>query len=318
MKKYVIAVLTLLAINVSCYADGPFGEFSKQRLKIKLEAIEENIAPNLKENALPGYASAILPAYLILSDGHVSFDMNGNEYHDDNNRVEFYCFGGFTVPDPGDFTEDHFKAKYKELEKYNKVRFEIIGGVFKANDTLYVITIPYIFDDKKKLKFSEEGTIEMFSRLTMGPVATCYTNPNAMPTFVKDRIKCTVLESTFGESNAGEDSATKSEKEELSDSKAISSLREISTVCESYRAQQSPVRYPPNLKALFEANPPYVDQETGNGKKNGYIFTYTFIDANKYTCVASPEKPSVSGNKTYFVDETGVIRLNNSIGAPTE
>lgn len=110
----------------------------------------------------------------------------------------------------------------------------------------------------------------------------------------------------------------RSEKEETPDSEAISSLSTISTSCEIFRAGQLPMTYPPNLKALSEAKDPYVDEETGNGKKNGYIFTYILIDANKYTCVATPEKPGVSGSKTYFMDESGVIRLNNSTGNPVE
>jgi|GEM_PF-727266 hypothetical protein len=100
---------------------------------------------------------------------------------------------------------------------------------------------------------------------------------------------------------------------------AISCLRTISTACEAYRAGSTPINYPPDLKTLSELNPPYIDSQLGNGSKNGYKFTYTYVSANKYKCVAAPENPEfTSEKKTYFVDETSVIRLNDQDGDPVE
>jgi hypothetical protein len=100
---------------------------------------------------------------------------------------------------------------------------------------------------------------------------------------------------------------------------AVSSLRTISTACECYRAANTPVAYPSDLKALSEANPPYIDKQLGSGTKSGYKFIYTYISPSKYTCVASPENSELSSEKkTYFVDETGVIRLNDVSGPSVE
>ncbi len=98
---------------------------------------------------------------------------------------------------------------------------------------------------------------------------------------------------------------------------AISSLRTISTACESFRATQSPLSYPANLAALSGAVPPYIDNTLGGGTKQGYTFVYAG-GANVYTCTGSPVTPNVTGTRVFFVDESGVIRLNNAAGNPIE
>ncbi|OGX28129.1 MAG: hypothetical protein A2879_04815 [Omnitrophica WOR_2 bacterium RIFCSPHIGHO2_01_FULL_49_10] len=99
---------------------------------------------------------------------------------------------------------------------------------------------------------------------------------------------------------------------------AIASVRTISTACESFRAAQSPVTYPANLAALSGANPPYIDATLGTGTKQGYTFVYALVGANQYTVTASPVTPNVTGTRVFFVDEAGVIRLNNAAGNPIE
>jgi type IV pilus assembly protein PilA len=99
---------------------------------------------------------------------------------------------------------------------------------------------------------------------------------------------------------------------------AISSLRTISTACESFRAAQSPVTYPANLAALSGANPPYIDNTLGTGTKQGYTFAYAPVGANQYNCTGTPVTPNVTGTRIFFVDASGVIRLNNAAGLPIE
>ena len=103
----------------------------------------------------------------------------------------------------------------------------------------------------------------------------------------------------------------------------IAALRTISTACESFRAAQTPTSYPANLAALSTAVPPYIDAglagATASGTaKQGYFFTYAWITANQYTCTANPAVSGTTGTRIFFVDESGVIRLNNASGAPIE
>ena len=103
----------------------------------------------------------------------------------------------------------------------------------------------------------------------------------------------------------------------------IAALRTISTACESFRAAQTPPAYPANLAALSTATPAYIDAglagATAAGTaKQGYFFTYVQVNANQFTCTASPAVSGTTGTRIFFVDESGVIRLNNVSGAPIE
>jgi len=102
------------------------------------------------------------------------------------------------------------------------------------------------------------------------------------------------------------------------ESAAIGALRTISAACESFRAAQTPTTYPANLAALSGANPAYIDNTLGGGTKQGYTFAYVLVNANQYTCTATPTVANVTGTRVFFVNETGVIRLTNAAGLPIE
>ena len=97
---------------------------------------------------------------------------------------------------------------------------------------------------------------------------------------------------------------------------AKGALRTISTGCENFRAAQTPPTYPANLAALSGANPSYIDSVLGTGTKQGYNYAYVFVNANQFTCTASPQVANITGANTFFVDETGVIRINGAGGNP--
>lgn len=104
---------------------------------------------------------------------------------------------------------------------------------------------------------------------------------------------------------------------------AIGALRTISTACESFRSAQTPPTYPANLAALSSATPPYIDAGLAGATaaasaRQGYFYTYTLVNANQFTCTASPAVSGTTGTRIFFVDESGVIRLNNASGAPIE
>ena len=104
---------------------------------------------------------------------------------------------------------------------------------------------------------------------------------------------------------------------------AIAALRTISTACESFRSAQTPTNYPANLAALGSATPPYIDNALAGATaaasaKQGYFYTYARVNNNQFTCTAAPAVSGTTGTRTFFVDETGVIRLTNAAGAPIE
>lgn len=106
---------------------------------------------------------------------------------------------------------------------------------------------------------------------------------------------------------------------------AISSCRTISTSLESYRSSQTPVSYPANLPALACASPPYIDSVLALGSKQGYEFNFTAggsrtVGSNtiyeQYTLVATPAVSGTTGTRSFYVDETGVIRVSTLANTP--
>ena len=102
---------------------------------------------------------------------------------------------------------------------------------------------------------------------------------------------------------------------------AIASLKTISVACESFRAAQTPPTYPAALANLTTplAVPPYIDTALAGAtaaatERQGYWFTYALGNRNQYTCTATPATGGTTGTRIFFVDESGVIRLNNADG----
>lgn len=102
---------------------------------------------------------------------------------------------------------------------------------------------------------------------------------------------------------------------------AIAAMRTISTAMESYRAAQSPPAYPASLAALIApaSDPPYIDSVLGSGNKSGYTFTPDGVGGNTYNVVATPQTPNVTGVRSFYVDQSGVVRVGGiATGTPIE
>jgi prepilin-type N-terminal cleavage/methylation domain-containing protein len=92
---------------------------------------------------------------------------------------------------------------------------------------------------------------------------------------------------------------------------AISSLRTLTTVNSQYRTRfQSFSTSLANLSATG-----YIDSVLGSGTKSGYGFTYAGA-TNTFTCSSQPSTAGTTGDRGFFVNETGVIRFAAS-GAAT-
>ena len=99
----------------------------------------------------------------------------------------------------------------------------------------------------------------------------------------------------------------------------IAAMRTLSTAMESYRAAQSPPAYPGNLTDLNASTPPYVDSVLASGVKGGYNFTYAVNGTAMYTVTAVPSQANITGVRSFFVDQSGVVRVGNtSSGTPIE
>ena len=91
----------------------------------------------------------------------------------------------------------------------------------------------------------------------------------------------------------------------------VSSLRTLSTISNAYRTRfQS---YSPDLASLGAAG--YIDSVLASGTKSGYSFTYAGA-SDSWNVTAVPAAAGVTGDRGFFVDDSGVIRYSAS-GAAT-
>ncbi len=74
------------------------------------------------------------------------------------------------------------------------------------------------------------------------------------------------------------------------------------------------------LDDLGTAAPPFIDDALMSGTKSGYAFAVTPVadgSAPTYSATAQPVGAN-TGVKSYFVDETGVIRFSGVPGTPAD
>jgi type IV pilus assembly protein PilA len=105
---------------------------------------------------------------------------------------------------------------------------------------------------------------------------------------------------------------------------AVGSLRSINTAAVTFSTQCG--GYPPSLAAL---GPPFVacttadfiDSVLASGRKSGYIFTYQATDTrgqgvlDAYTVHADPVTEGTTGQRHFFTDQTGMIRIESKAPA---
>lgn len=91
---------------------------------------------------------------------------------------------------------------------------------------------------------------------------------------------------------------------------AVACLRQISDAQELYRPRQNPPEYAPNLQRLRVAG--LIDENLANEEKGGYRFIQTLrADQNSFGYTAIASMQGTSGDRSFFVDQTGLIRMES-------
>jgi type IV pilus assembly protein PilA len=90
----------------------------------------------------------------------------------------------------------------------------------------------------------------------------------------------------------------------------ISSLRTLTTVNEQYRTRFQ--AYSDTLANLEAAG--FIDSVLSSGTKSGYDFTYTG-GTDTWNCTGDPSTPGTTGDRFFFVDQTGVVRFSQTATA---
>jgi type IV pilus assembly protein PilA len=94
---------------------------------------------------------------------------------------------------------------------------------------------------------------------------------------------------------------------------AVSSLHAVITAEITYSTISSPSGFSATLLALGPGAGDYIDAGLASGQKSGYTFTYAPIGAAPYpayTFNADPIIRSVTGQRSFYTDQTNVMRVN--------
>ncbi|MHC4663222.1 MAG: hypothetical protein ACYS8W_16290 [Planctomycetota bacterium] len=89
------------------------------------------------------------------------------------------------------------------------------------------------------------------------------------------------------------------------DAAVIANLRSLASVQDMHRVQFGKFA---TLKELGDTG--YIDARLASGQLYGYTFLVRLVGGDKWECVAIPSTPG-PGKKSYFIDETGIIRFTD-------
>ena len=97
---------------------------------------------------------------------------------------------------------------------------------------------------------------------------------------------------------------------------AVGSMRTLNTSAVAYSTTYG--SYPLTISALGPSTTPsstaadLIDSVLAGGTKSGYTFSWTGNAGLSYTLTAAPTSAGVTGQRTFYTDQTGVIRANAS------
>ena len=102
---------------------------------------------------------------------------------------------------------------------------------------------------------------------------------------------------------------------------AVGALRTINTAAITYSSTYPGAGYPANLHnlgssgAASSASADLIDSVLASGSKSGYVYVYRGdgnIPSTGYTVTSNPITPGTTGQRSFFTDQSGVIRTNRN------
>ena len=93
---------------------------------------------------------------------------------------------------------------------------------------------------------------------------------------------------------------------------AISSMRNIVSSQITYQATTGEGSSAPDLATLYTSK--IIDSDLGSGMRRGYVFTVSGEDST-FTITGRPLVYGETGYRSFFADESGVIRYNTADAA---
>jgi type IV pilus assembly protein PilA len=97
---------------------------------------------------------------------------------------------------------------------------------------------------------------------------------------------------------------------------AVSSVRVINSSEVAYASANPSIGYSVLLTDLGPTGGDYIDASLASGAKGGYTFTYLQgaggAPATNYTLNADPTSRSITGQRSFYTDQTNVIHVNTT------
>jgi len=121
-------------------------------------------------------------------------------------------------------------------------------------------------------------------------------------------------------SNSDQETFQQAEADERA---AVGSIRSLNTALVMYNAAEPAKGYAASLKELGPEGKEYIDETLASGTKDGYTFEYKPESApagtpiSRYTLFARPVKQMALGQKSFYTDETALIRFTTEDRPPT-
>lgn len=107
----------------------------------------------------------------------------------------------------------------------------------------------------------------------------------------------------------------------VNEEEAIESLQSIYLAQAKFQKedtdQDGKFDYAPRMDLLFESGR-LIDNVLGTGEKRGYVFELNTNQNLGWYVKATPKKPNRTGDRSFFVDETGVIRASDSASVSSD
>ena len=101
---------------------------------------------------------------------------------------------------------------------------------------------------------------------------------------------------------------------------AVGSLRTLNTSAVAFSTTYG--NYPTQLTDMGPSTTPtstaadLIDSALDSGAKSGYTFTYSSATPyQQYSIISAPITPNVTGQRYFYTDQSGVIRVNTSAQA---
>lgn len=95
------------------------------------------------------------------------------------------------------------------------------------------------------------------------------------------------------------------------ESVAVSNLKSLNSALNMYYINND--EFPSELTDLIPpaSNPGYIDPDLAGGYYGGYNLAYNSDGLDSFSINADPRRPGRTGNRYFFIDETGEVRSND-------